>query len=217
MKIYQAHTITQLQQFYQAEITDMLSYPSIQAHLDALAIRMFQGVREDLHFIKQEISNYHQDYLGKAEDIDPDKFDLEDCRQAIANEYGFDNWGTLENLVEASYDPEFEKAVDLLLSGKLSKLKSLIENNPRILVARSSYGHQATLLHYAGSNGVELWRQQVPMNLAEIVNFLIDAGADKAAHMKVYGGHFDTYALLTTSIHPKEAGIMEAVKRVMKT
>ena len=81
---------------------------------------------------------------------------------------------------------------------------------------RSQYGHRASLLNYAGSNGVEFWRQQVPLNLAEIVIYLLEAGADKNATMKVYGGEFNTFELLTTSIHPLRARIMEEMKLILR-
>jgi len=61
---------------------------------------------------------------------------------------------------------------------------------------------------------VAFWRQQVPLNLVAITEFLLEAGADRRATMKVYGGAFDTYSLLVTSVHPLAAGILEEMKVV---
>ena len=62
---------------------------------------------------------------------------------------------------------------------------------------------------YCGNNGVEFWRQQVPLNLKTIILFLLENGANKNATMSVYGGEFDTLSLLTTSAHPINAGILD--------
>ena len=88
-----------------------------------------------------------------------------------------------------------------MLSGDLDSLRRLISEDASLITQRSCYGHRATLLHYCGNNGVEFWRQQVPLNLKDIIHFLIENGADKNATMSVYGGEFDTLSLLTTSAH----------------
>ena len=90
-----------------------------------------------------------------------------------------------------------------------------IRDSPYLLSATSSYGHQATLLHYVASNGVEFWRQQVPMNLPAITSYLLSAGANRDATMKVYGGDFDTYALLVSSAHPLAVGVLEEMKMIL--
>ena len=45
---------------------------------------------------------------------------------------------------------------------------TVLASDPSLIHRRSSFGHRSTLLHYVGSNGVETYRQRVPMNLAEI-------------------------------------------------
>ena len=215
MKAYIPNLISELKEFYKDYLHDLASYSNIPTHLDALAQRMHIGIKENQPSILSEISNYHKDYLGKIELIDPQHFSLNDCRQTIAHEYGFTNWKTLSNKSDLQYNYKFEKAINHLLEGNLTALKNLITNNPDLLTARSKYGHQATLLNYAGSNGVEFWRQQVPLNLPELVLYLLEAGADKTATMKVYGGEFNTYELLSTSIHPLKAGLMDEMKSIL--
>lgn len=85
----------------------------------------------------------------------------------------------VESLDGRESDVAFEKAVNTMLSGNLSSLKEQIRATPSLLSARSQYGHRATLLHYMGTNGVESYRQVVPFNIAEIIDFLIAAGADQ--------------------------------------
>ena len=216
MKVYVAQIVRELRHFYADYIYELETYQNVYAHLEAIVNHMYYGVRQNLPCIKKEISNYHKDYLGKEELILAESFTLDDCKQTVANEYGFLDWSAIEQLSNVQYNYQFERAVNYLLEGNKVELMHLIDANPKLVAERSRYGHQATLLHYAGSNGIELWRQQVPLNLPEIATYLLESGADRSATMKVYGGEHDTYALLTTSIHPKEAGIMDEIKNVLK-
>ena len=74
---------------------------------------------------------------------------------------------------------------------------------------------RATVLHYAGSNGVESYRQVVPLNLADIVDFLIRAGADPQAEATIYGGS-TARALFESSTHPIQANVHEKVAAVFQ-
>lgn len=164
---------------------------------------------------KPQINNWHPDYLGKDLDIIfRSSFKLEDARLSIAKDCGFLDWKEVEEKGKIPFDLAFEKAVDTLLVGDIGRLKTQIAANPSLLHTRSRYGHGATLLHYAGSNGVEMWRQKTPYNLPEIVQFLLDAGADKKATMRVYGGHFTTWEMVATSAHPHAAGVVGALKKI---
>jgi len=117
---------------------------------------------------------------------------LLDSRQAIANEYGFENWTKVQELGNLNYDTKFEQAVDALLNGQ-----------------------EDTLITLLNENGVEFWRQKAPNNLPLLTEELLRRGAVKKALMKVYGGHFSTYDLLVTSAHPTSAGLMEAMKKIL--
>ena len=191
MQAYIPQLISELKEFYGDDLYNLESYSNIPEHLEALAQRMHIGVRESHSFILTEISNYHKDYLGKKEVINPKEFSIDDCRQTIANEYGFASWTALNQQPNLLYNYDFEKAINFLLDGNLPAIRKVISEKPELLTERSKYGHNATLLNYAGSNGVEFWRQQVPLNLPEIVTYLLEVGADKTAIMKVYGGEFN--------------------------
>ena len=141
-------------------------------------------------------------------------FTLDDARQTIAREYGFADWSDVEARGENTLDEDFELAVDTLLRGNVEKLRGLLSSNPSLIHRRSSFGHHSTLLHYVGSNGVETYRQRVPMNLAEITRLLVDAGADVNATAKMYGGS-TALGLLVTSDHPAKAGVSGAVCKVL--
>jgi len=131
----------------------------------------------------------------------------------VANQYGFKHWELVKNLT-LPYNIEFEMAINELLAGNLVALRNRIAATPKLVTMRSQYGHRATLLHYAGNNGVELWRQKIPSNLATIMKFLINNGADVNAKMPIYGGEHTTYELLVTSAHPYDANCIDELKSV---
>ncbi len=215
MKIYEPLVVKQLKAFYGKALYDMGSYSSVKEHLAALARLMQQGIAQQQAAVYPQITNYHPEFLGvPLTQIEAKSWSLADCQHTIANEYGFASWETVS---QKPYNEHFEQAVNQLLAGKLKGLLQMLEKHPKLLKETSAYGHKATLLHYCGSNGVELWRQQVPENLPEIVAFLIASGADKEAKMRVYGGAYTTLQLLTTSAHPVKAGVHKAVEKLLKT
>ncbi|WP_299437654.1 hypothetical protein [uncultured Aquimarina sp.] len=206
----------ELTSFYGNLLYQTDQYPMIKTHLTKIADRMLEGAHNNLNFILQEINNYHPDYLGTPiETLKKNKFTIKDCRATVANEYGFKNWQIVEQLKD-HYDQSFEKAVNFLINGEFEALKKIIKANPQLTTKKSKYGHQATLLHYTASNGVEMWRQKVPANLPEMTRFLIKQGADLNALMNVYGGQFNTLSLLKSSAHPFEAGIGEEMIRILE-
>jgi hypothetical protein len=71
------------------------------------------------------------------------------------------------------------------------------------------------LLHYVAANGVEIRRQVVPSNAAEIARILLDHGAELRATMPVYGGQYDPLALMRTSAHPHDAGVARELEAVL--
>jgi hypothetical protein len=150
-----------------------------------------------------------------ADDILNSNFTLDDAQQTIAREYGFADWSDVERRGANPPDPAFELAVDTLLSGGVEKLRGLLSCDPTLIHRRSSFGHGSTLLHYVGSNGVETYRQRVPLNLAEITRLLLEAGADVNATANMYGGESTTLGLLVTSDHPAKAGVTDDVRKVL--
>lgn len=164
-----------------------------------------------------QISNWHPRLLAAgSEAILAAEFSLDDARLTIAREHGFRDWLHAETLGTVRFNPDFESAVDAILSGDMDKLKTLLQQSPELVRETSPYGHRATLLHYVAANGVETWRQKVPANAVAITQALIAAGAAVEAKMNVYGGKYDTMALLLTSAHPAEAGLTEAIAAVLR-
>ncbi len=134
----------------------------------------------------------------------------------LARAHGFASWPAftahLDELARAgSRDARFEAAADAIVSGEIGRLRELLREEPRLVSARSSRKHRATLLHYAAANGVEGYRQRTPPNIVEIAELLLDAGAPVDATMPVYGGECTTFGLAATSLHPERAGVLEAL------
>lgn len=216
MPIYQSHAVREVISFYGPILNPIYTRKTIYKHLETLADLLWQGIMDKNPVVHYEVSNYHPDYLGASlEEIQRASLGLTDARQTIASEYGFANWEAIRVLGNKKYDLNFELAVHHLLRGNLSDLEALLSTHPELVEQKSSYGHQATLLHYVGSNGVEIWRQQVPQNLPALTKLLLDKGADKTAQMVVYGGTFDTLSLLDTSAHPFAAGVANEVQAIL--
>ena len=216
VKIYKHIHVQQVQDFYGDLLRDFSKSYTVGKHLRLLADRLWEGIQNREEVVAIELSNYHPDYLGKKwAEISSKPLDKTDAFQCIAAQYGFGEWGNVEVLNEKNYNPDFEHLVDLVLHGNLSEIKSLLELQPELIYRQSSYGHEASILHYCASNGLELWRQQVPENLTAISSLLIEKGADKQAKMKVYGGEYTALPLLESSAHPRDAGIMEEMKAIL--
>ena len=123
-----------------------------------------------------------QNHLPEFADADK-VFDTElSTRQAqelAAKEHGFADWHAIDP--ESRLSESFEKAVDAVVTGNITSLRALLAEDPQLVSQTSPYGHGATLLIYAAANGVEMRRQSVPENAADIVSVLLEAGADRAA------------------------------------
>ena len=158
-----------------------------------------------------QIGSWHPGLAGESDErILNYSFTLDDAKVTIAREYGFKDWNEGESVDGRVSDVAFERAVDTMLAGRLSLLREQIRKTRALLGARSQYGHSATLLHYAGANGVESYRQVVPLNLAAIVEYLLAAGADQHCKANIYGGSTPRQ-LFESSKHSYESRVYEDV------
>jgi hypothetical protein len=114
----------------------------------------------------------------------------------------------------ASPVAQFEAAVDAIVAGDLTTLERQLRQNPDLIRARSTRTHHSTPLHYVGANGVEGFRQKTPHNAVQILETLLDAGAEVDAVADMYRGT-TTLGLVATSIHPVKAGVQGALIDVL--
>jgi ankyrin repeat protein len=157
-------------------------------------------------FVQREVSE-HRCRTAEAQSI-------------IARSHGFDTWARfskhLNGLNEkGSAIARFEAAAEAIIKGDLKTLKRLLRDDPRLVQARSTRKHGATLLHYVSANGVEGYRQKTPANIVEITEVLLKAGAEIDAEADVYGGGSTTLGLAATSVHPFRAGVQNPLLQLL--
>lgn len=142
----------------------------------------------------------------------PENTDEENARRIIAHIHYFDSWNDYkknQNSLEQDISlQQFEQAVDAVVSGDVPKLKQLLAQNPALIQMRSARNHHSTLLNYVGANGFENYRQKTPINIVEIAEILLNAGAEIDSWGDMYGGT-STLGLVATSLHPVIAGVQE--------
>ncbi|MCA8970400.1 MAG: ankyrin repeat domain-containing protein [Planctomycetes bacterium] len=116
---------------------------------------------------------------------------------------------TVELPTGASKFALFEAAADHVVEGDLDGLCAMLAKDPWLVHARSPRTHRVTLLHYLGANGVETERQKTPPNAVAMCESLLGAGADPNTRSYTYRGGpgSTTIGLLTSSSHPREAGL----------
>ncbi len=178
---------------------------------------LFEAHRENRKGADIEFCNYLPRLVGMTEQAAlAADISLDDARETIAREHGFPDWNAVETLGDLTPDAEFERAVDAVVCGDIATLQMLLVQEPRLVSARSRFGHRAMLLHYVAANGVEIRRQTTPANAAKIAQLLIDAGADPNATASLYGGEFTTWELAASSAHPAAAGVLDELAKVLQ-
>ena len=215
--VYIHEDISSIQELYSDLTADLSATPLVIDFLTASAEKLLHAHRANHHAAYVEIRNGLPHFAGKSiSEIFNYGFTMLDARTTVARLHGFEDWEGVERYPENAFNLKFEQAVDTLLSGDIEALDQILSSNPALIKSRSPFGHQATLLIYCCSNGVEMRRQVVPHNLPEMVDLLLTRGAEKHAEASVYGGHFTTYQLAESSAHPHDAGIMDKLLRTLK-
>jgi hypothetical protein len=150
--------------------------------------------------------------------LTPD-YDAGDARAIIVSTHHFDTWERFAAHLETLQDlnspvTRFEAAADAIANGDISTIERQLHRDAGLVHARSTRRHHSTLLHYVGANGVEAFRQRTPKNAVQVAETLLAAGAEVDAIADMYGGA-TTLGLVATSIHPKLAGLQEALIDVL--
>ena len=215
-RTYQAKEVVAVQQLHHHILEQRLSYPSLFAELNAYAINLQQHYQMGNPAVSIEIAYYHPNYIAcTPKEIFAADLSLTDFQITIARTYGFDNWQAVHRLMNVQHQPNFEMAIDILLTGRIDVLEDHLKQFPQVLHQRSAYGHRAGLIHYLASNGVEIWRQTVPLNLKKLLAYLLQNNCDPHMQAKLYGEN-SLLPLLITSDHAWKAGVAKEAISLLK-
>ncbi len=190
-----------------------VAYDSTPEIYDEQAAHIFQLARRHDKNALRFLYNYlpRLQHLSE-EDFARYDFIQQDIDEAIFNWYHFRDRQDMLNYIDAVHNrpavAQFEQAVEAIITGNTKLLNELLRKNPLLAHARSVRWHASTLLHYIGANGVEDFRQKTPANAVEVLQLLLQAGADVNATANMYGGGSTTFGLVATSIWPAKAGVL---------
>lgn len=170
----------------------------------------------------QRIREFHPRFADSSDiTIFAASLRLADAQLTIARESGFPSWARLKRRVEKPApsdqlslphherieDPTFRHAVDLLDSGDVAGLSSLLKRHPQLVHQRvvfegGNYFRNPTLLEFVAENPIR--RGKLPPNIAEVAKVILDAGVEPAAIDETLG-------LVTTGRVPGECGVQSAM------
>jgi len=164
-----------------------------------------------------ELGNWHPGIGGLPEEaVWSARLGERDFLDTVARGHGYAGWRAVEAEGPARPDPRFEACVEAILSGDIESVAAALRAHPELATARSRFGHRATLLHYLAANGVEIHRQRVPTNAADLARLLLDHGADPGSEAHMYGAPRTTLGMLLSSSHPADAGLTEEIAGVLR-
>ena len=197
-----------------------LPYHAPFAAYQEQAAALFDALRADDEATAWRFKWEHPRFRGRSvTDVKAARLDLADAQVVVAHEVGFEHWADLVAFTEAVARDgpvrRFETAVEAVVSGDVTALRSMLRANPELVQARSARRHHATLLHYVGANGVEGARQKTPANAVEVTKLLLDAGAEVDALAELYDAKCTTMSMLVSSCHPARAGLQAALAETL--
>jgi hypothetical protein len=199
---------------------DPLSYRAALDEYLEQAEALFNGVKAGDEAAEWRFKWLHPRFRGQSvTDVRAVTLVIADAQMVVAHEYGFESWPDLAEFTEAvNCDgplTRFEAAVEAVVSGDITTLRSMLREIPELVRARSPRRHHATLLHYIGANGVEGGRQKTPANAVEVAKILLDSGAEVDALADMYDKKCTTMSMLVSSCHPAKAGLQAALAETL--
>lgn len=197
--------------------TNVSESTSVVSYLNKISENLYQAFLDKDEASHVEFRNHHYFFIGKsAEVILNASISIDDVHRAVAKEYGFDNWDRVLEHGNQRFNMGFEHLINAMLEGRIDEVIELVSVNPKLVEERSPFYHRANILHYASANGVEIHRQIVPQNIAEIVNILVTKNADKHALANFYDTRLEPYLLAESSAHIRMAGVRDELLELLK-
>lgn len=214
--VHIGNVIEDLIDFYKPILDVKLDFETIYDQILAFGEHAHEQFQAGDHRSMFEFNNYNPKYIGKStEDNIKSNPTKQDFLETAANCFSFKSLAEAETKGHVAIDVPFEKSIDTMLAGNIENLKELIGENPDLLSQNSQYAHKAGLIHYLGSNGVEAWRQVVPMNIVDILKLLIEKGAKPNMWNNIYGSPSTLKGLVETSAHPYQAGLTQDIIKLL--
>ncbi|MFT7030798.1 MAG: hypothetical protein ACJA2C_002198 [Marinoscillum sp.] len=214
--VYISDEVKAVRSLYEDLIPKRYQFEYWHDFIEQVAERIYHGHRANLHGAYVEISNGCERFMGKSiSDIFNSEFTMYDALMTASRLHGYPDWESISTNKQQANNKGFEEGLLYLLSGDEFNFKKLLSHESQLANQKSTLGHGATLLHYCASNGIETYHQVVPKNLPEMARLLIDHGADRHLKMHIYDGDFTAKQLAESSSHPKVAGIMDALLKVL--
>ena len=162
----------------------------------------------------------HPRFRGKpVAEVDPATLGLADAQLVVARQHGFEHWTDVIAFAEAvtrdSDVARFEAAVDAVVSGDLTALRSMLRDHPEpgARPLDSTAPRHAPALPRRQRRGGG--RQKTPPNAVEVAKTLLDAGAEVDALADLYDARCTTMSMLVSSAHPADAGLQAALAETL--
>lgn len=214
--VFVSEPVSQVVRLYAGLVDEQAWTRTACEQLEQLADRLLHGHRDRLPGAAVELHNWLPN-AGRRSTQELFELSLSnvDALETVARAHGFVSWREARTAGHQPGDPIFERAIEDLLVGDIPSLVGALDRAPDLVVRRSHYGHRATLLHYLAANGVETYRQRVPLNASKVAAILLERGADVLATASTYGQEQTTRGLLLSSGHPRAAGVTNDVLAVI--
>lgn len=214
--VFISESVSQVLKLYHELIDERAWSRTAREQIELLADRLLEGHRVKHHGAAVELHNWLPNAV-KLSTLELFELNLTraDALETVARSHGFSGWSTAELSTQHPGDPVFEQTIEIILAGDITALSAALDHTPDLVARRSHYGHRSTLLHYLTANGVETYRQRVPLNASSIAAILIERGADVLAPANAYGRSLTVRHLLVTSGHPHEAKVTTDILAVL--
>jgi hypothetical protein len=166
----------------------------------------------------QRLREFHPKFARSTDaEIFASPLCLSDAQLAIAREAGFASWTRLKRHIEKPTladrlelkhherieDPVFRRAVDLIDTGNVTALRTLLAEHPdlihrHVLLEGTNYFRNPSLLEFIAENPIR--HGCMPANIVEVTKTLLAAGPDTEARNT-------TLALVATGNIPRACGM----------
>ena len=139
--VYANHEVQEVIRLHQDLFTDEFCRLPVREQLARQAQRIVEAHKSGNKAAATHVTCWHPELVGHSEQqIMERELTLDDARETIAREYGFDDWSDVERRGSEPPIPEFEAAVDALLAGDVDRLRTLVEHLFRDKAAETQPG-----------------------------------------------------------------------------